>query len=97
MKMNEREIVEYLLLRNRGVESPVMRLFAADIVASVFAEIFDRGYLRRLDMIPAMARFPYAHSQEYVFSAAGRIRYYALDRMVVAAAQETATHQQCEE
>ena len=79
--MTECETIELLLLRNRGaIDAPEMYPFERSVVMSVFCEILSNGYLRSLDSIPAMQVFERSFAR-YVFSAAGRIRFYHLERL----------------
>jgi hypothetical protein len=82
--MTERESIELLLLSSRGaIDAPEIRLFERSVVESVFREIVRMGYLRSLDSIPAMEIYPRSFTG-YVFSAAGRIRFYHLERLLAA-------------
>ena len=82
--MTELELIELLLLRNRGiVDSPEMLVFDAALVATVLVQILRAGYLRNLNTLPAMAMYPRVYDQ-LVFSASGRIRFYHLERRLAA-------------
>jgi hypothetical protein len=80
--MTESELIELLLLRNRGaVDAPEIRLFDEAIVLQTFIDILRAGYLRSLDSIPAIQIFSRSYAQ-YVFSSSGRIRFYHLERLL---------------
>lgn len=82
--ISESEVIELLLLRNRGdVDAPEMRLFDSEMVENVFIAILRAGHLRGLDSIPAMRLYP-GSSAQFVFSSTGRVRFYQLERLLAA-------------
>lgn len=89
--MSETERIELLLLQNRGLtDDPEMLGFDAVLVTKVFVEIVHAGYLRSLNLIPAM-EFHSGYADQYVFSSAGRIRYYQLQRKLEESGRPDAT------
>lgn len=80
--MNETDLIELLLLQNRGLlDAPELLLFDAALVTAVLMEILRAGYLRTLGSVPATALYSNIHSG-YIFSPAGRIRFYQLQRIL---------------